>query len=194
MRRSDIVAFLPHSDAYFVVAVELNFFFFFLRLTKIASVAHELKCTRRGHKNTNKLQIGIRSHASLRAKTSQVCYLCFDFCAEPQTMRLTLSCTDHLHTSLFSFFFFFYCLSRFLHLILPHYSLQISPCLDTLARARMRVHVPCWRASARARATVCHYGREGGRSSPFSRNTPRTNVPHLCTVQRSLSSITGALH
>lgn len=43
---------------------------------------------------------------------------------------------------------------------------------------------------------VCHsvllQGR--GRSLSFSRNTPRTNVPHLCTVQHSLSSITGALH
>lgn len=45
-------------------------------------------------------------------------------------------------------------------------------------------------------AKVCHWvllqGR--GKSLSFSKNTPRTNVSHLCTVQHSLSSITGAPH
>lgn len=45
-------------------------------------------------------------------------------------------------------------------------------------------------------AKACHRVllRGRGKSLSFSRNTPRTNVSHLCTVQHSLSSITGAPH
>lgn len=61
--------------------------------------------------------------------------------------------------------------------------------LIVCACAHARTHTPKWMCVSQSVITG-----ERGRSLSFSRNTPRTNVPHLCTARLSLSSITGAPH
>lgn len=93
----------------------------------------------------------------------------------------------HLHASLFYFF------------LLPQQTSSLHSPPSTLYKSFYVWTCSCWFVCG---CTPCWWARAchsvllqaRGRSSSFSRNTPRTNVPHLCTVQHSLSSIAGALH
>lgn len=114
-------------------------------------------------------------------KTLRVGYLSFDACA---AVNDGIDSWAHRSFTYFTFLLFFYCLST-----LFFQPLQIFPGLG-------RTRVCLYAGAHPAGECVCHSVllQGGGRSLSFSRNTPRTNVPHLCTVQHSLSSITGALH
>lgn len=142
-----------------------------------------LNCTNTkcAHTNTSKRLLKHGVLACRHTNTFQVGYLSFDVCV---AVNGRIDSWAHRSFTYFTFLLF----------LLPQHTFFFHPLQIFLGLGRTCV---CLHAGAHpAGECVCHsvllQGR--GRSLSFSRNTPRTNVPHLCTVQHSLSSITGALH